>query len=201
MEIKGIALLIRKISVCIICIFILQSQAIAWCKSADQQKINSAIKVLRHYCYNKQADILTSRASHKKLTIAFTDLSKINPAYADACAVTLRNYKTGELFVYLNNSIEDAPVEEIACILVHESVHVEHCKENNLLEQEIEGNRLEVMLSFRILQDKPCLQYGTDKLTQKLNFLRGLYDIPIKAYIKVNPLYVDILQVKGQAKN
>ena len=176
----------------------MQSQAIAWCKSVDQQKINSAIKVLKHYGYNRQADILTSRMRHKKLTIAFNDLGRVNTAYADACAVTLRNHKTGELFVYLNNTIEDAPVEELACILAHESVHVEHCTETNIWEQEIEGNRLEVMLSFRVLQDKPKLQYGTDKLTKKLNFLRGLYDIPIKAFIKTNPLYADLLKVKDK---
>lgn len=176
----------------------MQSYSIAWCKSVDQQKINSAIKVLKHYGYKKQANLLTSKVNHKKLVIAFRDLSKINSAYADACAVTLRNYKTGELFVYLNDTINDAPAEEIACILLHESVHVEHCTETNFLEQEIEGNRLEVMLSFRILQDKPGLQYGTDKLTQKLNFLRGLYDIPIKAYIKTNPLYADLLQVRDK---
>ncbi len=42
------------------------------------------------------------------------------------------------------------------------------------------------------------LQYGTDKLTQKLNFLRGLYDIPIKAFIKPNPLYADLLKAKDK---
>lgn len=57
---------------------------------------------------------------------------------------------------------------------------------------------LNFVLKHKLNQSSPVLEkyIALEKAIKDLFFLRGLYDIPIQAYIKTNPLYADLLQVK-----
>jgi hypothetical protein len=68
-----------------------------------------------------QKAILGNNLTKKPIKIEFRDLSKISPNYATFDAL---GWKDGnQLYIFLSNRHKNAPIEALASILCHESIH------------------------------------------------------------------------------
>lgn len=188
---------IFKTILIVTCLLINTSAFAKEIKANDKKTIRAAISILRHYGYKENIAILKGKNyTQKPIGIVFKDLSTVNSSYKESYAVTVKNVKTGDLSIYISDDLKNSDVRAIACLLLHESVH---CKSNNSnsVEEEMEAHTQEVMLYRRMLKDDSALENKkNDRLISKLNYFKGLYDIPIRIYVEKNPLYTDLLKIK-----
>lgn len=185
-----------KIIFCIICIF---QSSVAFSKevySSDQQKINSAVAIIKSYGFEKNIAILQGdNYTHKSVSIIFKDLSEVNFSYNKFYAITATE-NNGDLFILINNNLRNSDAKALACLILHES---NHCKKNvaDSVDEEAVAHTQETMLYIRILEDDATLPSKTDdRLVVRLNKLKKIYDDAIKAYITSNTSYVNYLKVK-----
>lgn len=189
----------NRVMFCSICAFLISFYSIAFCKEAystDQQKINSAIEIIKSYGFEKNiAILLGDNYTHKPVSIIFKDLSEVNFSYSKFYAITATE-NNGDLFILINNNLRNSDAKALACLILHES---NHCKKNvaDSVEEEAVAHTQETMLYLRILSDDEELQYKTDdRLVARLNKLKKIYDDAIKAYITSNTSYVNYLKIK-----
>lgn len=179
----------------IIIIFIFLS-SVALCKdfNSDEQKINSALNILKQYGYEKNLEILNgNNYTNKPVKIIFKDLSEINFSYTKFYAISA-NDNSGDLYILINSDLKNSDVKALACLILHESTH---CKENKAdsVNQEMYAHTQEVMLYNRILENDENLATKTnDRLVIRLNRLKQIYDDAIRAYITSNTSYVNYLK-------
>lgn len=184
-----------RILLCIFCLFI---NSFAFCKEADseQQKINSAIEVLKNYGYEKNVAILQGdNYTHKPVSIIFKDLSEVDFSYSKFYAITA-NDDNGNLFILINKDLRNSDAKALACLILHES---NHCRQNvaDSLNEEMIAHTQEVTLYIRLLSDDENLQNNTnDRLILRLNKLKKVYDEAIKTYLVSNEHYVNYLKMK-----
>lgn len=181
----------------IVFISILLSSA-TFCKelSTDQQKIDSAIEIIKKYGYEKNIAILQgANYTHKPVTIMFKDLSEVNFSYAKFCGITATD-NNGDLYILINQDLRNSDPKALACLVLHESTH----SQNNIsdsLEEETIAHQRETILYIRLLEDDESLQYKTnDRLITKLNRLKKLYDEAVMSYLSNNENYVKYLHLK-----
>lgn len=189
----------NRVILCSIGAFLISFHSIAFCKevySPDQQKINSAIEIIKSYGFEKNIAILQGDNYTKKpISIIFKDLSEVNFSYSKFYAITAIE-NNGDLFILINNNLRNSDVKALACLILHESNHCKQDKADSVDEEAI-AHTLETMLYIRILSDNEELQYKTDdRLVIRLNKLKKIYDDAIKAYINSNTNYVNYLKVK-----
>lgn len=117
----------------IVFISILLSSA-TFCKelSTDQQKIDSAIEIIKKYGYEKNIAILQgANYTHKPVTIMFKDLSEVNFSYAKFCGITATD-NNGDLYILINSDLKNSTPEALACLILHESNHCLQDKKDSL---------------------------------------------------------------------
>ena len=184
-----------KILLCIFCLF---ANSLAFGKefSSDEQKINSAIEVLKNYGYEKNIAILQrGNYTKKPISIIFKDLSEIDFSYSKFYAITATD-NSGNLFILINNDLRNSDTKALACLILHES---NHCKQNvaDSLNEEMIAHTQEVILYIRLLSDDENLQNNAnDRLISRLNKLKKVYDEAIKTYLVSNEHYVNYIKVK-----
>lgn len=174
----------------------MQLQSLAWCKSADNEKINSAVEIIKQYGFAKSIAVLQGdNYTHKPVKIIFKDLSDIDFSYSKFYAITsIDNY--GDLYILINNDLQNSDVKALACLILHES---NHCKKNmaDSINEEITAHQQETMLYNQLLEDDNSLQGKTDdRLIARLNRLKKIYDDAVKTYIGSNTSYVNYLKIK-----
>lgn len=171
----------------------------ALCKelNSEEQKINSALEVLRKYGYEKNLEILNgNNYTHNPVKIIFKDLSEVNFAYSKFYAISANDDSMGNLYILINDNLRNTNIKALACLILHESNHCRYNKPCNVSE-ELQSHLLEVMLYNKILEDDENLQSKTeDRLILRLNKLKKIYDDAIRSYITSNTSYVNYLKIK-----
>lgn len=173
----------------------MQAPSISACNS-DQQKINSAIEIIKQYAFENNIAVLQgNNYTHKPVNIVFKDLSEVNFTYSKFYAISATD-DNDDLYILINNDLKNSDTKALACLILHES---NHCKRNTVdsISEEMTAHTQEVMLYNRILEDDEDLSNKTDdRLIVRLNKLKKIYDDAIKAYITDNLSYVNYLKIQ-----
>ncbi|MFH0702300.1 MAG: hypothetical protein V2B14_02020 [bacterium] len=140
--------------------------------------------------------ILGNNISGKPIKIIFKDLSKISAKYKDFDALGWKD--KNRLYIYINNKHENAPVEALASLLSHESLHQD---EYSSIEEETFawGYEADVWIQMKI--KKPELKNINSNeysLVDRLNTLEKMFKNAnyttkeIKNAVNSNPGYKDL---------
>ncbi len=105
----------------------------------------------------------------KPIRIMFRDMSVMG--YGTCEAVTAKT-ADGSLVILISSNYKTAPVEAIACLIAHESVHHENTK---TYEEEVRAWTAEVQTWVAFTQNNPSLKVSDSKLVKRLNYLSKLY--------------------------
>lgn len=194
--INGFEMLNNLFKVIIIFIFL---NSVALCKEldTDQQKIDSAIEIIKKYGYEKNIAILQgNNYTHKPVSIIFKDLSELDFTYAKHYALSATDNK-GDLYILVNNNLRNSDVRVIACLLLHESFHNQYNNPDSVTE-EATAHMAELTLYNTILiNEEENLQYKVDdRLVARENKLREMVLNSMKAYVTSNTAYVNYLKLK-----
>ena len=143
---------------------------------SNEPNIIQAIEILEDTTgnYSKEA-ILGKNLTGKPIKVEFTDLSTINPMYANFDALGWKNKK--KLTIYINEKHKDAPIEALASLLSHEAIHQD---EENSLNEETYAWTLEAAVWTQLTEQNPELENISHPLVDRENvikklFLRGNY--------------------------
>lgn len=123
------------------------------------------------------------------IKIMFRDLAALG--YGTCEAVTAKT-ADGKLVMLISSNYKTAPVEAIACLIAHESVHHENTK---TYEEEVRAWTTEVQTWVAFTEQNPSLKADTSKLVKRLNYLSKLYVrdgyqmTTIEGIIANNPAY------------
>jgi hypothetical protein len=103
------------------------------------------------------------------IKIMFRDLAALG--YGTCEAVTAKS-ADGRLVILISSNYKTAPVEAIACLIAHESVHHENTK---TYEEEVRAWTTEVQTWVAFTSVNPSLKVSDSKLVKRLNYLSKLY--------------------------
>ena len=103
------------------------------------------------------------------IKIMFRDLAVLG--YGTCEAVTAKS-TDGKLVILISSNYKNAPVEAIACLIAHESVHHENTK---TYEEEVRAWTTEVQTWVAFTNANPSLKSNDSKLVKRLNYLSKLY--------------------------
>jgi outer membrane protein assembly factor BamA len=103
------------------------------------------------------------------IKIMFRDLAALG--YGTCEAVTAKS-ADGRLVILISSNYKTAPVEAIACLIAHESVHHENTK---TYEEEVRAWTTEVQTWVAFTNANPSLKASDSKLVKRLNYLSKLY--------------------------
>lgn len=159
----------------------------------DDFVISDALELLKTTNANEVFDNLEENS----VKIMFYDLSLISYSYRDHYAINGYN-NMGDRCILINTKYKNAPKEEIACLIAHESCHKAKVA---TLEEETLATQTEAKY-WLLLKHKGVL-YQNDDLTQRLNNLAYLYKTStpsknnIETRIANSPFYRDQLALKN----
>ena len=123
------------------------------------------------------------------IKIMFRDLAVMG--FGTCEAVTTKT-ADGRLVILISSNYKTAPVEAIACLIAHESVHHENTK---TYEEEVRAWTTEVQTWVAFTNVNPSLKASDSKLVKRLNYLSKLYVkdgnqmTTIEGIIANNPAY------------
>lgn len=128
-------------------------------------------------------------STNMPIKIMFRDLAALG--YGTCEAVTAKA-ADGRLVILISSNYKTAPVEAVACLIAHESVHHENTK---TYEEEVRAWSTEVQTWVAFTQVNPSLKSSDSKLVKRLNYLSKLYTkdgnqmTSIASLIANNPAY------------
>lgn len=128
-------------------------------------KIVEAVRVLEQA---GETDVLRS-LERRAVRIKFNNLSMVSYNSANAFAVSTTN-EFGTKVIYINSIYRNAPAEQIACLIAHESCHTGY---SATLEEETTATQKEAACWTRL--KSAYKTYPDSKLTRRLDKLSGLY--------------------------
>ena len=132
---------------------------------SNDSKIVAAINLLEQA---GETDIMARLQKHA-IRISFDDLSSVTMNSSKAYAVSTYN-RYGSRVIMINSIYKDAPVEQIACLIAHESCHVKRVAD---LEEETIATQKEAATWIRLKNESKV--YPDSRLTKRLDKLGGLY--------------------------
>jgi hypothetical protein len=128
-------------------------------------------------------------STNQPIRILFRDLAALG--YGTCEAVTAKT-SDGKLVILISSNYKTAPVEAIACLIAHESVHHANTK---TYDEEVRAWTCEVQTWVAFTQVNPSLKISDSKLVKRLNYLSKLYAkdgnqmTSIEGLIANNPAY------------
>ena len=128
-------------------------------------------------------------STNQPIRIMFRNLEALG--YGTCEAVTAKTSE-GKLVILISSKYKTAPVEAVACLIAHESVHHENSK---TYEEEVRAWSMEVKTWLAFTQYNPSLKVSDSKLVKRLNYLSKLYTkdgnqmTSIANLIATNPAY------------
>lgn len=128
---------------------------------SNDTKIISALEVLAQ---SGEYDVFNNLQKNA-VKIRFYNLSGYGNVYA-----TNSYDKTGRRVILINSIYESAPIEQIACLIAHESCHI---LRKATMEEETIATQKEAACWTRLKKDSAT--YPESKLTKRLNRLAALY--------------------------
>ncbi len=138
--------------------------------NTKQPVLLSALERLDAMNNRKVLNVLQGQNStNQPIKIMFRDLAALG--YGTCEAVTAKTTE-GKLVILISSNYKTAPVEAVACLIAHESVHHENTK---TYEEEVRAWTCEVQTWVAFTQLNPSLKSSDSKLVKRLNYLSKLY--------------------------
>lgn len=128
---------------------------------SNDATIISAMKLLEQ---NGEDDVFANLKKNS-VKIKFYNLNSYGTVYA---ANTYDNY--GRRVIYINSAYKNAPIEQIACLIAHESCHTAR---KATLEEETTATQKEAACWVKLKNNS--VTYPETKLTKRLNKISNLY--------------------------
>ena len=132
---------------------------------SSDSKIVSAINLLEQ---SGDTDVLRNLKKNA-VRVSFGDLSSYTYNASKTFAVSTYN-KYGSRIIVINSIYRNAPVEQIACLVAHESMHIKRVAD---LEEETIATQKEAATWIRLKNASKT--YPETKLTRRLDNLSNLY--------------------------
>ena len=158
--------------------------------NTKQPVLTAALNKLEAMNNRKVLDVIQGQNStNKPIRIMFRNLAALG--YGTCEAVTAKT-ADGGLVILISSNYKTAPVEAVACLIAHESVHHENTK---TYEEEVRAWTMEVQTWMSFTQYNPSLKTADSKLVKRLNYLSKLYTkdgnqmTSIANLIATNPAY------------
>ncbi len=158
--------------------------------NTKQPILTEALYKLEAMNNRKVLDVIQGHNStNRPIKIMFRNLEALG--YGTCEAVTAKS-ADGGLVILISSNYKTAPIEAIACLIAHESVHHENTK---TYEEEVRAWNTEVKTWIAFTQVNPSLKTSDSKLVKRLNYLSKLYTkdgnqmTTIASLIANNPAY------------
>ena len=158
--------------------------------NTKQPVLTAALNKLEAMNNTKVLNVIKGQNStNKPIKIMFRNLEVMG--YGTCEAVTAKA-ADGSLVILISANYKEAPVEAIACLIAHESVHHENTK---TYEEEVKAWTTEVQTWLTFTNNNPSLKTADSKLVKRLNYLSKLYTkdgnqmTTIEGLIANNPAY------------
>ena len=132
---------------------------------SSDSKIVAAINLLEQ---SGETDVLRNLQRHA-IKVSFDDLTSYTYNASKTFAVSTYN-KYGSRVIMINSIYRNAPVEQIACLVAHESMHVKRVAD---LEEETVATQKEAATWTRLKVASKA--YPDTRLTRRLDKLSGMY--------------------------
>ena len=132
---------------------------------SSDSKIVAAINMLEQ---RGESDVLRNLQRYA-VRISFDDLSSVSFNSSKAFAVSTYN-KYGTRVIMINSIYKNAPTEQIACLIAHESFHTKRVAD---LEEETLATQKEAATWLRLKVDSKA--YPDTRLTRRLDKLSSMY--------------------------
>ena len=149
-------------------VFLAMNQAAFAYRASDfssDSKIIAAISLLEQ---SGETDVL--RNLHKNaIRVSFDDLTSYTYNASKAYAISTYN-QYGSRVIMINSIYRNAPVEQIACLVAHESMHVKRVAD---LQEETIATQKEAATWTRL--KVPSKTYPDSRLTRRLDKLSSMY--------------------------
>jgi len=178
----------------VLCAFVILSVnavcAADFSANTKQPVLTAALQRLEAMHNTKVLNVIQGQNStNKPIKIMFRDLAALG--YGTCEAVTAKTTE-GKLVILISSNYKTAPVEAVACLIAHESVHHENTK---TYDEEVRAWTTEVQTWVAFTQSNPSLKASDSKLVKRLNYLSKLYTrdgyqmTSIENLIANNPAY------------
>ena len=132
---------------------------------SSDTKIIAAINLLEQA---GETDVLRNLQRYA-MKVSFDDLSTVSMTSSKTFAVSTYN-AYGTRVIMINSIYKNAPVEQIACLIAHESCHVKRVADLN---EETIATQKEAACWLRLRSESKV--YPDTRLTRRLDKLSGLY--------------------------
>ncbi|MCD8377566.1 MAG: hypothetical protein LUB59_02120 [Candidatus Gastranaerophilales bacterium] len=159
--------MLRRVMLLAACLFVLcanQVSAINVKYFSEDIKIREALTMLD----NAGAKEVFDNLQENSVKILFYDLSQLSYEYKNHFATNSTDV-WGNRYILINAKYKNAPAEQIACLIAHESCHKGKAA---TLEEETTATRKEAQ--YWIILKKHNIAYADTKLTARLNGLTNL---------------------------
>ncbi len=138
--------------------------------NTKQEVLTAALNKLEAMNNRKVLNVIQGQNStNQPIKIMFRDLAALG--YGTCEAVTAKTNE-GKLVILISSNYKTAPVEAVACLIAHESVHHENTK---TYEEEVRAWNTEVQTWISFTNVNPSLKQSDSKLVKRLNYLSKLY--------------------------
>lgn len=161
--------------------------------NTKQPVLTEALNRLEAMNNRKVLNVIQGQNStNQPIKIMFRDLVALG--YGTCEAVTAKS-ADGRLVILISSNYKTAPVEAIACLIAHESVHHENSK---TYDEEVRAWTTEVQTWVAFTNANPSLKASDSKLVKRLNYLSKLYkndgnqSTTIASLIANNPAYATL---------
>lgn len=157
-------------SAVILSVFSNTAMAADYSINTKQPVLTAALNKLEAMNNRKVLNVIQGQNSTgKPIKIMFRDLATLG--YGTCEAVTAKT-ADGRLVILISSNYKTAPVEAVACLIAHESVHHENTK---TYDEEVRAWTTEVQTWVAFTQVNPSLKANDSKLVKRLNYLSKLY--------------------------
>ena len=161
--------------------------------NTKQPVLTAALNKLEAMNNRKVISVIQGQNStNKPIKVMFRNLEALG--YGTCEAVTAKA-ADGRLVILISSNYKTAPVEAIACLIAHESVHHANTK---TYEEEVKAWTCEVQTWISFTNSNPSLKLSDSKLVKRLNYLSKLYAkdgnqmTSIEGLIANNPAYASL---------
>lgn len=158
--------------------------------NTKQPVLVAALNKLEATNNTKVVNVIRGQNSvNRPIKVMFRNLEVMG--YGTCEAVTAKT-ADGGLVILISSNYKTAPIEAIACLIAHESVHHENTK---TYEEEVKAWTTEVQTWMSFTSQNPSLKVSDSKLVKRLNYLSKLYVkdgnqmTSIEGLIANNPAY------------
>ncbi len=138
--------------------------------NTKQPVLTAALEKLEAMNNTKVLNVIKGQNStNRPIRIMFRNLEALG--YGTCEAVTAKTAE-GNLVILISSNYKTAPVEAVACLIAHESVHHENTK---TYDEEVRAWTCEVQTWVAFTNVNPSLKVSDSKLVKRLNYLSKLY--------------------------